>query len=161
MFNGMMLANIPSAVPPSPPAVTVSGEIFTQVQPGAAGDAEVALRINADGTIDKRVGVGGSYVQIDAGTDWIIPNGDASANFEVKIEEISCSGCGSNTFQNPGGSGKGLSTWWTLGSSREWSIRRPASQTGVGVWDFTVHIREGSEGGALDTGDFTLTAGIT
>ncbi len=131
--------------------VTLSGETIQHI---TVSGPWAGVRINSDGTIDKRTGATPTYTQIDAVTDWIIPNGDASALYDVKIEEVSLTGGGSPTFSNPGGAGKGLSTWFDLGSNREWGVRTPGpSQSNV--WTITIHIRWNG-GAELDQGTYPL-----
>jgi len=50
-------------------------------------DSAQYVQFNPDGTIDDIHGVGGAEVtvQINAATDWIIPNGAASSQYEVRF----------------------------------------------------------------------------
>ena len=137
--------------------VNLDGETITDAKPAVAGTSKAAFRVNTDGTIDKRTG--GSYSQIDAGSDWITPPGGAESSFEVKIEENSCSDCGSSTFASPAGASKGTGTWYDLSSAREWRMEK--SSSGIADWDVTLHIRYGSSGNAIDTGVYNLLAGWT
>ena len=61
-------------------AYALSGEaniddLVTQPTVAIAG-----IRVNADGTIDKRIGA--VYTQIDSATDWGVPNGGITGNEE-------------------------------------------------------------------------------
>jgi len=60
--------------------VTLSGETISHIVDDPL-NAEVGIRFNADGTVDKKVG--GTFTQIDTGTDWIIPNSAANAGYDV------------------------------------------------------------------------------
>jgi len=67
-------------VVPVTSVVTLSGENIVSFGIGAVW---ATLWINADGTLWKQTSDGGS-TQIDAATDWIIPNEDADSTYEVR-----------------------------------------------------------------------------
>lgn len=124
--------------------VTVSGESVTGLK--LSGTATAGIRVNADGTIDKNQN--GIYSQIDAATDWIIPNGSASSLYEVRVTSVT--GSFSNAAAAP-------NTWINLGSNREWNVIQVGE--GSSTASFTLEIRY--DGGAvLDSGTYFLTATI-
>lgn len=65
----------------SGPAITVSGETISH-SVSNGNTARAAVRVNVDGTIDKLVNV--TFTQIDASTDWRIPNANG-AGFWVQF----------------------------------------------------------------------------
>ncbi len=101
----------------APGTVTLSGENIESVWTD-----EVGIRVNADGTIDSKKGA--TYAQIDAGTDWIIPNGDASSLHEVRVTSVTDTGgcvCGWES------AAAADDTWISLGSNRQWSVKGAGS----------------------------------
>lgn len=127
--------------------VTLSGEL------GIFGiDTErVGVRFNADGTIDKRIGA--TYTQIDAITDWIIPNTDAPSLFEVMT----------NNWVDTGGAGGGFSqvaaaqgVWISLQFNREWNVLA-AGPDGAdsNAMTFDAHIRWNG-GAIIDSGSYSV-----
>ncbi|NIN97027.1 MAG: hypothetical protein GTN93_18175, partial [Anaerolineae bacterium] len=136
-----IIALLPSVMAGNPAVITVSGETINQPN---QTNPKVSVRFNTDGTIDKGIGttVSLTYTQIDAATDWIIPNAAASGFYEVKIEENSASGSASSPqYSNPGGAGKGTGTWFTLDGPAEWAVWF-TSETNVNWnWNITAHIR--------------------
>jgi hypothetical protein len=129
--------------------VTVSGELITHFTTGATATAGV--RVNTDGTIDKLVGA--VYTQIDASTDWIIPNIEASSTYEVRITNVSWTqGSSFDTEASP------AEVWISMAANREWSIV-DATSTGLGAKSLTFDIEIRYDGGAvLDAGSFSMSA---
>jgi hypothetical protein len=126
--------------------VTLSGEI---VSDNSAGTSEAKLRVNADGTIDKYTTTGG-WSQIDSSTDWIIPNGSASSDYDVRVTGVL------GTFTaSPGTNGD----WFTLGSDRTWELSLTGSSGDSDQVSFTVEIRDGSDV-TQDTGSYSLAVDI-
>jgi hypothetical protein len=107
--------------------VTVSGEsVFTDVHvspdPGTA-----FVRFNTNGTVDSLVD--GVTTQIDASTDWIIPNSAASGLYEIMAHQ------NSGDAVTPSAA---LDTWLALSSSRQWGF----SSTALNVTaNLTISIR--------------------
>lgn len=140
---------------------TVTVSTFTINSVVSAENADVALKFFADGTTDEYEGTYPSYspkyTQVNSGTDWIIPNGSASSLFQVKAEEVSATGLGTTTYRSPAGVGlKGLSTWYDLGSDREWGCAHTSSGTSeVWVLDFSIRYNGGP---IIDTGRVTMNA---
>lgn len=138
--------------------VTLSGEAIigtstTESHPIAG------IRVNTDGTIDKITGEFSTptYTQIDAATDWIIPNTSATSVFEFKIEERAEGGTASGAFVSPGGSIKDLGTWYPLTGNLTWYVHHITSN-GTHSWDITLYVRYGPNGATLDTGDYDMDA---
>lgn len=87
--------------------VTLSNNSVSVFDPN---DGTAGFRFNSDGTVDRRQFF--SYVQVFADTNWIIPNGEASADYEIRASILSGSISG----------GDALDTWLSLGSNREWYV---------------------------------------
>lgn len=77
----MTLGMMPKLLESSPPVVTLSGESVSDfsVSPDTA---QARILVNDDGTVDKVEG--GTTTQVDAATDWIIPNSAAPGDYEVR-----------------------------------------------------------------------------
>jgi len=93
--------------------VTLSGETISDIVDDPA-NAEVRIIFRADGTIDKYEG--GVTTQIDAGTDWIIPNGAANAGYDVGY-----SGLTGGVFTTESAA---EDTTINLGADRTWVLQR-------------------------------------
>jgi hypothetical protein len=120
--------------------ITVSGEsVFTGVH--VAPDTGTAfIRFNTNGTVDSIID--GVTTQVDASTDWIIPNGAASGSYEIS--------CHQNSGDAVTGSAA-LDTWLALSSARQWGF----SPTAVNVTaNLTISIRK--DGVTLDSGTFDV-----
>ncbi len=130
--------------------VTLSGRIVTVEEEIIAAIAGV--RVNSDGTVDKRESA--VFTQIDSATDWIIPNSAAPDDYEVRITNVVFN-AGTGFFV----SAAAEDVWIVLTSDREWSVRDTDSSAGGNKdTDFTIEIRKGSSGGAIETGAYTLIA---
>lgn len=130
--------------------VTVSGHSVSNISGTIASLSTSGIRINTNGTIDEHNGNG--YSQIDSGTDWIIPNGSASSTYECRIVSL---------VQNTGTGwyiqAAAEDTWVDMSSAREWATRDTnIGAPGIKDYDFTIEIRLGGSGGALDSGPFSL-----
>ncbi len=131
--------------------VTLSGESIFQFSSSPSDPQTAGVRFNSNGTVQKREGA--SYVQIDASTDWIIPNGDANSTYDVRITNVVWTS-GSAFFVEAAAE----DVWINLGSNREWSVQDNTG-TAAGSKDvsFTVEIRK--DGGAvLDSATYSLSA---
>lgn len=120
------------------PKVSVSGEsVFTGVH--ASPDPGTAfVRFNTNGTVDGLVD--GVTSQIDAATDWIIPNAAANGSYEIF--------CHQNSGTAVTGSAA-LDTWLALSSARQWGF----SSTALNVTaNLTISIRY--------NGGSTLASGV-
>lgn len=131
--------------------VTVSGEVITDSQ-ADPGPADAAVRFKTDGTVEKYESF--SYTQIDAATDWIIPNLAASKrSYVVKATELGQTGTGSRT-------GPTLGSWHALTTNREWKVSR-TSGVGSATWDLTIEISADGGTTTLDSATYNLTATLT
>lgn len=129
--------------------VTISGESVTVVSSTTSSQSRAGIRVNTDGTIDKRVG--NTYTQIDSATDWIIPNGSASSTYQIRITNVTwLQGSAFNT------AAAAADTWIDMSADREWSIADTApGGTGIREVTFDLEIRLG-EGATIDSGSFYL-----
>jgi len=128
----------------APPVVTVSGETISHTvsQPS---DAVAGIRWNADGTVDKKVG--GTFSQIDASTDWIIPNGAGDSSYEVR--HTFTSGASFTTEASA------VNVWIALGSDRLYELLEGGESTQTRVCVFEIR----KDGGAvIDSATYTFTA---
>jgi hypothetical protein len=135
--------------------VTLSGEVQNEVS--AFSPREVGIRVNTDGTIDKRTS-STTYTQIDSGTDWIIPNIDASTDYEFRVTNVVwTSGSSFNIID-----ASPEDVWIDLtGGALEWSAIDPTPGSGGKIdVTFDLEVRKGS-GSTLDTAVFDLTANYT
>ena len=110
------------------------------------GTATSGIRINQDGTVDRRTGSG--YGQVFPLTDWIIPNGDAPDDYEVRLESLT---------GDPFDFGAAVGVWLPLSAAdREWFQQRATNGTDSCTAVFG--IRKGSSGPALITAEYTFIA---
>ena len=123
-------------------SVSISGEIVYHL---SLQTATAAVRFNADGTVQKRVGA--TYTQIDAGTDWIRPVSGASGDYQIRARKISGSDPHA-ALSDP------LDTWLDLDAARQWGVTRYS--TGHITSTLTIEIR--LSGTTLASGTYTLTA---
>lgn len=128
--------------------VTLSGEAFIVAFDGdvmGPYDTRSGIRINTDGTIDKYTGTnngGYTYAQIDASTDWIIPNSAANSSYEVQLDVNS---------GTPNFSSDSTATWLAMSTNRQWIVQR--TTVGTSTWNWTLRIR--FNGGAeIDNGAY-------
>lgn len=126
--------------------VTLSGETIED----RGGSARTAgIRFNTDGTVDKLERV--TYTQIDAATDWIIPNDAALSEYEVRY-----TGHSGEPFQEFAAT---ENTWIAISAAREWKVINSSGGT-TETANATFEIRRGSSGNALDTGAYTFIAEV-
>jgi hypothetical protein len=137
--------------------VTLSDNTISHL--GTAATRSAGLRIHMDGTVTQL----NTYLDISIAptTDWIIPNGSASASYDVRItnlvwismdEGFILSPSGTDTFSRPpnpawdGASDGDEDTWYDLGTDREWYMFDNDSTTGIGVQHatFNMQIRRGT-----------------
>lgn len=126
--------------------VNLAGEAISHAHPT---DSTAGIRFNLDGTIDELRGT--SYSQIDAATDWIIPNGKAATDFEVRF-----TGLTGDAFTTEAASS---GTWIALSLAREWKLNNIVDLT-TDSNSVTFEIRRGS-GATIDTGVYTFSAQVT
>lgn len=124
--------------------VTVSGEA---VSDSDSGGATCSIIFRSDGTVDKIEGA--TTTQIDSGTDWIIPNGDASSDYDVRATSIS-----SGTSDTFAAEGAAEDVWIDLGSDREW---RFTESSPFGAHDISCTFEIRFDGGSvLDSASYTF-----
>lgn len=120
---------------PNLEVVTLSGEpiIFdADSDPVGPWESISGIRVNTDGTIDKyRLNTGG-YSQIDASTDWIIPNGAASSLYEFRLDV---------TSNAPNYISDSTGTWLAISSARTWLFRNVNSAESSISWNWTLRVR--------------------
>lgn len=126
--------------------VTLSGEasIFDIDFSGPPWNAQSGIRVLTNGTIQKfRLNIGG-YSQIDATTDWIIPNGDASSSYEFKLDVV---------FNSPNFNSDSTGVWLPITATREWYVQVLIADTTISyIWTLRVRLGSGSE---LDNGTYS------
>ena len=127
--------------------VTVSGEVIDDSGVGARTYI-ARLRLLSTGTTDKRENT--TTTQIDASTDWIIPNGAAPDDYEVRY--VSHTGQALN-----GSTNLTENNWAALTSNAIMTLTKALAGAESQSCSFTVEVRKGSSGGALDSASYTLS----
>ncbi len=124
--------------------VTVSGE-FISHSVANGNTARAGVRVNNDGTIDKLLL--STYSQIDASTDWRIPNGSGDA-YHVKFTK---------GILDPAPDVGTLDTWLAITSDRQVYYEETADDTMDGG---TITIAISADGGSttLDSAAYPLEA---
>ena len=122
------------------------------------GPILTGFRFNTDGTVDQHTddNTTDMYVQVDAATDWIIPNSAATTSHWIQVQQNSQTGGGTL-------SGSVGTSWVQMSSSLEWSIERQAvSGVGTSFWSLAVAIATDSGGSNIvASGTYTLTSEIS
>lgn len=133
--------------------VTVSGQ--TIVSEFSPSTCYARVKVDNDGNIYESKDTGTpSWTQIDTATDWLRPTTNAPSDYEVRFTGLTGSALNSSTAVED--------TWWPL-SSGDFTlvqVRIAALGTGTTTSTFTIEIRKGSTGGALDSASYTLTCQI-
>jgi len=122
------------------PIVTLSGHNFLVTDGASPFDSKSGFRINTDGTLDELDVLNGAaavYTQVDAATDWIIPNDAAAADYEMRVTNVVHTGHAGWT-----GAASADDVWIDLSSNREWFIVSTSAQ--VITTDFDIQVRRGS-----------------
>ncbi len=117
----------------------LDGESITNAITQAA-----AVRIGADGIVEKRDN--GGLAQIDSATDWVIPNGEASTDYDVRYT----SHTGDALTTSPAAE----NTWIDLSVDREYGLSIPNPG---GTCTFDIEIRD-PLGATVATGTYVLTS---
>ena len=133
--------------------VTVSGQTVIEV----GSEPSAGVRFNTDGTVDSYTNENGSsptYSQIDASTDWIVPNSAASdKTYHVRATLNSESGGGTKTGP--------LGVWLELNTNLLWFIERlSGAGSGTSEWDLDIEISDDGGTTTLDTALYQLSATI-
>jgi len=130
--------------------VTVSGETVADnsgsVLLSISADARVRFRSN--GTVENWIGEGSGYGQIDAASDWVIPNNAAPGAYEVRA-----------TLQSGTLTEGTVGTWLALTSDRMWRVARDFS-AGIGTNSAQILIEIRKDGVVLESGVYVLTATV-
>lgn len=122
--------------------VTLSGAVIlgTGNPTGTAG-----LRVNSDGTIDRYRSQDGVWTQINASTDWIIPNSAASEKtYHVKYYAA--------TGTSP--SGSPLNTWLNVSTNPAWTLTTGTTAS----YNGTLSISDDGGSTTLTSAVFALSA---
>jgi hypothetical protein len=131
--------------------VTVSGESISH-SVANGNTARAAVRVNTDGTMDKLEGT--AYTQIDASTDWVIPN-SFSGSYHVRFTK---GGLDPTPTYNP--DSVTLGTWYAISAT---SYRLGYEETVDDTQEtgtITVHISDDGGSTTLDSGPYTLIATV-
>jgi hypothetical protein len=132
---------------PAGDVVTLSGEVVLAFSFNADATAEVFL--NTDGTADSRINLG-SLTQIDAATDWVIPNGSAPGLYQARYTNRSGSILSSATASED---------TWSAFSGGFYTIRNFDNTVFLGGPDTTVDLQVRlSTGAVLATGSYRVNA---
>jgi len=143
-----MLFQIVAAVSAGGSKVNLAGEGVSDIVTDPS-DAAAGFRFNTDGTIDNRIGSIAVYTQVDALTDWIIPNLHATALYEVRY-----TGLTGDAFTTEAAA---ADTWIALSAAREWRIAITAVEARSN--SFTFEIRLGS-GAVISSATYTVAVEI-
>lgn len=117
------------------------------------GNTGVGFRWNSDGTIDRTTNGGLTWSQINASTDWIIPNSETSAeSCVIRFTEFSAS---AQWQYLTGGTLVDGSTWHALTSNR--TIYGNSSTGAEATCVLTVEISADGGSTTLDSGTFSFS----
>lgn len=122
--------------------VTVSGE--TIVGATSSGTARAGVIFRANGKVAKTVN--GTESQIDASTDWIIPNDEATSLYEVRYTG------GTETWTVKAAN---QDTWTDLSTDREWRVENNVGDITANIVTFEIRFNGGS---VLDSATYTCRA---
>lgn len=128
--------------------VTVSGETITDTRPQPV-DAKAGIRVNNDGTIDKRENT--TYTQIDGSTDWIIPNQHDGLTYHARLTVVSGS--------SPSAGSDAVNSWIPITDNPEWALIEGGSSSSTGTW--LLEISGDGGGTVLDSANYVMTADNT
>jgi hypothetical protein len=129
----------------TPDVVTLSGGSNNAFKFGA--NALAYFWFNSDGTVDTQDNTS-SPIQVNASTDWVIPNGSAPGSYRVKYSSLT----GDTSFF----SGTVGATYTALTSSRYFYVFDTTTTAGGKSATCTAHIDDGTT--EQDTGSYTMTA---
>lgn len=128
------------------PTFALSGESAISQTVDFGQTAKAGIRINADGTIDARTG--DNYTQIDAATDWAIPNSTDKSGCRFR-----CTNNGDTLMTGSSATG----SWLT--AACEWWVEEVAAE-GTKSLNLTVEISTDSGSTTHDTGVYTGSANV-
>jgi len=119
----------------------VDPNIITDVDTGIG-----LLEVRTDGTLWKREG--GTPTQLNSSTDWVVPNGSADSNFDVKWVDLSGDGA------NSGNMSADSDTWLAVSTMKSIGFEDSVTSLREGV--ITLSIRR-NDGAVIDTGNFEFS----
>lgn len=136
--------------------LSVLGEVIVGVQVTPINSLS-SLNFNSDGTVDKELTSG--TTQIDAATDWIIPNSLANSGYQVRAQSI---------VWNSSGDGEAFTaegiptdnTWADLGTTRKLTILQSADTPATKKVTFTIELRIGT-GPVVASATYSLEAEVS
>lgn len=128
--------------------LTLSGEVLSVSEIGVNATAQ--FFVNTDGTVDRRTNLG-AFVQIDAATDWIIPNDFAPDDYECRYTNLT-----GDALSAPTSAAEDV---WRALSLGNFSFTQFDSDPAAGGKSstFDIQLRKGA-GPVLKTGSYTLSA---
>lgn len=145
-----MLPWLLAAFSPFTAILTLSGETIAGTDSGSPFDSTAGIRFNTDGTVEKGEednGGGIVWTQMDAATDWIIPNGAATSDFEVRYTNR----VGTPDFTT---SAAAEDSWVDMSTQRVWLWNETTS--GNKTFDADFEMRRGSSGSAEASATYTF-----
>lgn len=144
---GMLAGSFYGAAAEQAGNVTVSGETITD-NVAVNRAARAALKVYTTGVFYKIEDA--TETQIDSGTDWIRPTGDASAAYEIKYDYVSGDALHNSTSLADG-------IWGNLGTNKFFEQRATFSPDQDRGTTITISIRFNG-GAVLDSATYVLEA---
>lgn len=111
--------------------VTLTGAVVRQIDGLSPYNSNAGIRFLADGTVETGKSKNGDaivWTQASASTDWIIPNGEASADYDVRFTNYVDGGDG-DVFTTLAAA---INVWIDLGTTRTWILNDAAINAGNG-----------------------------
>ena len=149
---GMLAGGYYSLTVGVPPVVTLSGQNIVTTGTGQSS-AYAGIRFNTDGTVDEYESHGaGTWVQIDSGTDWIIPN-DGPGTYHVRSQ-------GTPPTDDFTTKAAANATWIEISTTREWGVEdfTSAIETLVTTGTVTFEISDDAGSTVLASNTYLLSA---
>ena len=133
--------------------ITLTDDNYTNSDGGPVGDAVGGVRINIDGTIDQiggDTGAGGpTYVQQNAGSDWVIPNIAASKKtYHFKLDTVT------GDALNAGSAA--VNSWVELTGTIDWYYQEASTNKSS-----TSTLRVSDDGGSTELDTSAVTFGLS
>lgn len=129
--------------------INLDGHTSAALDVSAPKQAAAGFKINSDGTLDTWHHISG-FAQVDVATDWIIPNGAASAAaYEIRYTSFTGDSLTTDDFG-------GVNNWVALSGSPDVRLATTEDVTEALTCSFTLEIRIGAV--TLATGSYTITA---
>ncbi len=146
--GAISLSNFYGTTATTPPAVTLTGATISDSDVLGTLSSSAQLSVLGNGTVTANLlndGVGA--FQLSPSTDWIIPNGSAPDDYEVRA-----------TVNSGAVSSGTTGTWLPLTSDRSWIVSCAGSGSSAAA-NLTIEIRKGA-GAALASAVYVLTADV-